>query len=165
MSFKNSSAALPSIVFSFGSERRMGPHGFSRRREKMSAVLPIRLVRRADESQIRLVDEGRGLKGLVGRLGCHAHGGELPQLVVDEWQQVSGRLPIPGRIEEARHIGRIAECNRTPLAKSLKMAGVSSMADEGEGHSNQRKAAKTASFAVISPVVCVLRNGKRHTGL
>jgi hypothetical protein len=44
----------------------------------------------------------------------HASGGEFPQLVVHEWQQIGSSLAITGRngIEQASHIGHSAECNR-----------------------------------------------------
>jgi hypothetical protein len=61
----------------------------------------------AGQPQVRLVDEGRGLERLAGGFGLHPCGGELPQLVVHERQQV-GRGPVVagrGSIEEAAHIG------------------------------------------------------------
>jgi hypothetical protein len=53
------------------------------------------------------VDEGRGLKRLAGGFGRHPCGGELPQLVVHEQQQVGRGPAVAGRgsIEEAGHLG------------------------------------------------------------
>ena len=52
---------------------------------------------------------------LAGLLGGHARGGELPQLVVDEREQLGGGLPSARRgrgIEEAGHFGHAGERNR-----------------------------------------------------
>ena len=60
-----------------------------------------------DQPQVRLVDQGGGVEGVPGVFGGHPRGGELPQLVVDERQQVGRRLAVAGRggVEEAGHIG------------------------------------------------------------
>lgn len=50
----------------------------------------------ADEPQIRLVNEGRGAQAVAGGFRDHARVSELPQLVVDERQQIGGSLAIPG---------------------------------------------------------------------
>ena len=54
-----------------------------------------RLVGRADQPEVRLVDEGGRLEGLAGRLGGQPAGGELPQLVVHEREHsaAGGRSP------------------------------------------------------------------------
>ena len=61
----------------------------------------------ADQPQVRLVDQGGGVEGVAGGLGRHARGGERPQFVVDERQEVGGGLAVAGRgsIEKASHIG------------------------------------------------------------
>ena len=78
------------------------PHGLGGGREEVPAALEP-LV--ADQPQVRLVDEGRGLKRLPGRFGRHPRGGELPQLVVHERQQVGRGPAVAGRrrIEETGH--------------------------------------------------------------
>ncbi len=60
------------------------PHRFRRRREEMPSAVPTNFVGGAEQPEIRLVNEGRGLKRLIGRLGGHSYGGEFPQLVVNE---------------------------------------------------------------------------------
>ena len=67
-----------------------------------------------DQPEVRLMNQGGGLEGVVGRLAGHARGGELPQLVVDEREQVGGGLAVAGRggVQEAGHVGHSAECNR-----------------------------------------------------
>ena len=81
----------------------------------------------ADEPQVRLVDQGGGVEGVAGGFGGHARGGELPQLVVDEREQVGGGLAVAGRggVEEAGHVGHAAECNRGVAAGNSKAVGKS----------------------------------------
>ena len=54
--------------------------------------------------------EGSGLERVVRRLGRHAGSGELPQLVVDERQQVGRGFRIAGRdriekLGDVSHVG------------------------------------------------------------
>jgi hypothetical protein len=76
------------------------------------AVVKCRRRRRPDESEVRLVNQGGGLKGVVGRFGGHACRRESPQLVVHEREQVRGGLAITSRggVEETgyvRHYDRV----------------------------------------------------------
>ena len=68
---------------------------------------PSNAAGRADQAQVRLVDQGGGVERVAGRLGGHARGGELAQLVVDERQQLGGGLAVArlGGVEEASHVG------------------------------------------------------------
>src|SRR5262249_13534561 len=51
----------------------------------------------ADETQVRLVNQGGGVEAVAGRLGGQARSGELAQLVVDERQEIRRGLAIaPG---------------------------------------------------------------------
>jgi len=43
-----------------------------------------------DQPDVRLVNQGRGLKGLPGLLLGHLLSGQLPQLLVDQGQQLLG---------------------------------------------------------------------------
>ena len=58
------------------------------------------------------MNQGGGLEGVVGGLTGHARGGELPQLVVHEREQVGGGLAVTGggSVEEAGHIGHHNKC-------------------------------------------------------
>ena len=67
------------------------PHGFRRGGEEVAAVVEV-LV--ADETQVRLVDQGGGVQGVPGILRGHPRGSELPQLVVDQRQQLRRRFGI-----------------------------------------------------------------------
>jgi hypothetical protein len=77
-----------------------------------------------DQPQVRLVDEGGGVEGLAGGFGGHACGGELPQLVVDERQEVGG-LSVAGRgsIKEAGHIGHGARVYQLLAAEAQENEG------------------------------------------
>src|SRR4051812_11763587 len=80
------------------------PHRFRGGGEEVPAAVEV-LV--ADQPQVRLVDQGGGVEGVAGGLGRYARGGERPQFVVDERQEVGSGLWVAGRgsIEEAGHIG------------------------------------------------------------
>jgi hypothetical protein len=51
-------------------------------REKVAAVLPTGFVGGADQPEVRLVNRGGGLEGVLGGLVSHARGGEFAQVVV-----------------------------------------------------------------------------------
>jgi hypothetical protein len=80
-------------------------HGFGGGGEEMCAVLPRRL-RLAAEAEPRFVDECGGLQGLVGGFARHAGGGQLAQLIVNEGQQLVGRLDLAASdaAEEVREV-------------------------------------------------------------
>jgi len=82
-------------------------HGFRGGREEMSAVVPANVGVGADKSEVRLVDKGSRLKCLVVGFGCQARSGKLPQLVVDEREQVGGRLAVAcrGGVQKQGHVG------------------------------------------------------------
>ena len=88
-------------------------HGLGGGREEVAAAVPVLGVGRADEPEVRLVDQGGGLEGLAGLLAGQPGGGELAQLVVDEREQLGGGLWVPGRAAaeagESRPTWR--ECN------------------------------------------------------
>jgi hypothetical protein len=86
------------------------PHGLRRGGEEVAAMVPPRDVPGAGESEVRLVHESRGLQGVPRLLLGHACGGEFAQLVVEEREQVGGRLAVTGRrgVQESRHLGHSA---------------------------------------------------------
>lgn len=79
-------------------------HRFGRGREEMPAAIEL-LV--ADQPEVRLMDEGRGLNRLIRGFVRHPCGRELSQLVVDERKQFGGRLAVAGRssVEKSGRIG------------------------------------------------------------
>jgi hypothetical protein len=52
-------------------------HGLGRGGEEVPPAVPARGVARAYEAQVGLVDQGRGLEGLPGRLAGEPLGGQL----------------------------------------------------------------------------------------
>jgi len=86
-------------------------HGLGRGGEEVPAAVPAGTGLGADQPEIRLVNQGGGLEGVVGPLPGHAGGGELPQLVVHEREQVGRGLVVAGRgrVEKSRHKGHSAE--------------------------------------------------------
>ena len=81
-------------------------HRFGRGGKKVAAILPLWFVGRADQSEIRFMDEGCGLKCLIGGLVRHPSSGEFPQLVVDEREQLGRGVRIAGLhgSEDLRHV-------------------------------------------------------------
>src|SRR5262249_8389767 len=65
-------------------------HGLGRSGKEVAAALPVALLGVANKAEIRLVNEGRGLEGVPGRLVGQAMAGQLPQLVVNERQELAG---------------------------------------------------------------------------
>ena len=68
-------------------------HGLGRGGEEVAAAVPARVVR-PDEPEVGLVDQGRGLERLARLLLRQPLGGELAQLVVDQRQELLGRLRV-----------------------------------------------------------------------
>ena len=69
-------------------------HRLGRRREEVVAALPSPPPAAPDQSQICLVDQGRGLEGLPGLLLREPLCGQLAQLVVDQRQEFLNRLGV-----------------------------------------------------------------------
>ena len=80
------------------------PHRLGRGGEEVPSTVEL-LV--ADQPQVSLVHQGGGVEGVPGGLRGHPRGCELPQLVVDEWQQIGRRLAVAGRggVEEVGDLG------------------------------------------------------------
>jgi hypothetical protein len=63
-------------------------HGLCRGREIMAAVVPVLLLLRVHQANIRFVHQRRGLQGRpYWFLRQHA-GRETPHILVDQWQQL-----------------------------------------------------------------------------
>ena len=60
----------------------------------------------SDQPEVRLVDQGGGLERLAGLLLRQPLGGQLAQLVVDQRQELLGRLGVAllDRREDAGHV-------------------------------------------------------------
>jgi len=86
-------------------------HCFGRRSEEVAAVVELLIP---NEPHVRLVDKGRGLKGVTGLFLCHAGGGKLPQLFVNEREQRGSRVFVTGRrrVEKVGYIKHVSESNQ-----------------------------------------------------
>ncbi len=69
-------------------------HRFGRGSKKVPAILPLWLVCRSDQSEIRFVNESGGLKCLTRSFVCHSCFSEFTQFAIDERKQVGRGLPI-----------------------------------------------------------------------
>ncbi len=80
------SAAAAALACRFvpGAVDQNPPHGFGRRREEMAATIPTLSVVRADQPQVRLVNQRRGLQRLAWLLPRKPLGRQMAQLVVDQ---------------------------------------------------------------------------------
>ncbi len=99
------------------------PHGLGSGGEEVSPAVEVLVP---DQTQVRLVNQRRAIKGMAGGFSRHACGRELPQFVVDEWKQVSGSLAITGfgGFEEAGHVGHAPECNGPRPQNHMKTRGL-----------------------------------------
>src|SRR5262245_45608946 len=88
-------------------------HGLRRGTEKMAAAVPLLRLLTADQPQIRLMNQGRGLKCLTGFLGGQFSGGQLPKLGVDEREQPVGGLCVTGRgrVQQLGYSGHAPKVN------------------------------------------------------
>ncbi len=62
------------------------PHGLGRGGKEVAAMVPPVAVGRADQPEVRFVDQGGRLEGVADRLGGQTGGGETAKLVVDQRQ-------------------------------------------------------------------------------
>jgi len=78
-------------------------HGLSGGREKVATV---RELLTAHQSQVRFMDQRGRLERLPGLLLCQLLGGKLAQLVVDQRQQLLGRMGI-ALLDGGQDVGNI----------------------------------------------------------
>ena len=81
-------------------------HGGSGHREEMSETIPVTCRAVADQPQIGLVNESRGLERLAGLLASELLGGQLTQLVINHRQEETGscRHTLLHRRKDARNV-------------------------------------------------------------
>ena len=84
------------------------PHRLGRGGEEVRFAVEVLVP---DQPQVSLMNQGGGVEGVPGSLRGHPRGRELPQLVVDEREQVGRRLAVAGRggVEEASDLGHAIE--------------------------------------------------------
>jgi hypothetical protein len=90
-------------IFSAGALHKNSSHGFGRRREEVTAALPLLI--RPDEAQIRFVHQVGRLQSLPGRFVRQLTVGKAAKLVVDNGQQLVGSLQVAGLdpLDQPRH--------------------------------------------------------------
>ena len=69
-------------------------HGLGGGGEEVPAAVPAPILRRADEPEVRLVDQGGGLERLAGPLPGQPMRGQPAELVVDQRQELIGRSGV-----------------------------------------------------------------------
>ena len=69
-------------------------HGFRGRAEEMSPAVPMLHFRDIHQPHVRLVNQRRGLQRLPGLLLSHLERRQTAQFVIDEWQELLGRLGV-----------------------------------------------------------------------
>ena len=69
-------------------------HGFGGGGEEVAAAVPGLGLARAHESEIRLMDEGRGLERLAGLFLSESLGREFTEFLVDQGQELLGGVRI-----------------------------------------------------------------------
>jgi hypothetical protein len=72
-------------------------HGLGRRGEEVAPAVPVLSPALADQPDVRFVDQGRGLERLAGRLVGQLQSRQFAQLVVDQRQQLAGRVGLAPR--------------------------------------------------------------------
>lgn len=88
-------------------------HGLGCGSKEMAAMVPLVAARCTHQPNICLVNESGRLKRVSGRLGSQPGSGKAAQLVVDQGQQLSGRMRVApvDRIQKLRHFGNVVTCN------------------------------------------------------
>jgi hypothetical protein len=98
------SAAVPFRRLAAGGVDKDATHGLGRGGEEVAATIELLI---ADQPHVGFVNKSRGIERLTGHFGRHPHSRELPQLVIDERQEVLGCAAVAGlsRFEKACDVG------------------------------------------------------------
>src|SRR5262245_63077914 len=89
-------SSAPQALFLSRLINQDSPHGLGGGAEEMAARVPRWRRFSADQPQIRLVDQCRGLERLAGFFVSEPGGGELAELVVDKRQKLVGGGGVAG---------------------------------------------------------------------
>ncbi len=73
----------------------------------------------SDQPQVGFVNEGGGIEGVAGGFRGHARGGELPQFVIDEREQIRSGLTVSflngfDQTGDIRHFKRVYRSQDRP---------------------------------------------------
>ena len=88
---------VPAVLFpplAAGGLDEDAAHGLGGGGEEVAAMVPLVAVGRANQPEVRFVDEGGRLKRVAGRFGGQPGGGEAAQFVVDQRQQLSSGVGV-----------------------------------------------------------------------
>ena len=70
------------------------PHDLSDDGKELRSILPTDVFP-IHHPQISLVDQGRRLQSVVGAFVLHIRRGEMPQIVIDKFEQLARRAVVP----------------------------------------------------------------------
>ena len=75
-----------------------------------------------DQPHVRLMHQGSGVQGMIWPLVNHFHGGQFPQLVIHQRQQLTRRGLIAGLdlLENLCDVAHRVVQDRTPLGQNLQ---------------------------------------------
>ncbi len=94
------------------------PHGFGGGGEEVCTAVELLI---ADQPQVGFVNEGGGVEGVAGGFGGHGRGGELPELIVDERQQLSGGAAVAG-LGGFEELGDLGHCGSSLPVATIPIA-------------------------------------------
>ena len=83
-----------------GSFDENAPHGLGGGGEEVAPTIPVLGLLHVDQPLVGFMDEGRRLERLPGLFASQPYRGQLPELVVDEGQQLAP--PPSGRPSRSR---------------------------------------------------------------
>jgi hypothetical protein len=86
--------AVSNSPFAAKSLDQDSPHRLSGSRKEMSAPLPVCVIRLSNEPKVRLMHQRRRLQSLARLLTGQLHCGQLPQLFIDQRQQIFSGLRV-----------------------------------------------------------------------
>src|SRR5262245_18221748 len=86
-------AALETALL-LGAVDEEAAHGLGTGGEEVAAAVPVPFLSVPDQAQVGLVTQGCRLEGLAGPLAGQLLGGEPPQLLVDQWQELAGGVRV-----------------------------------------------------------------------
>src|SRR4051794_27062111 len=103
-------ATMPRGRLAAGGVDQDDAHGLRGRGEEMTATGELAI---ADEPQVRLMDQGRGVERLARLLVRQPLGGQLAQLIVDQGQELLGDLRVAG-LDGREDAGDVVHGRRSP---------------------------------------------------
>jgi hypothetical protein len=116
------SAAVDPAAPPAGAFDRDAPHGGGRRGEEVAAPAPPPIRAVADQPQVGIVEQGRGLERLARSLAGELSRGRLAVLVMDQRQE-PGRGPGLALLDRLQDAGHVAHLRRSPSIRAHAISG------------------------------------------